>query len=232
MCGNADCEFAHPDGAKTREQRQATHAAHKAKKAAKAAAFAAEKVELEFELDVPEHAEEDLAGPAEEKEQEGNTVTKEELEEVREKIRAEMQAEMEAAMKAEIEAECEKMREVVRQEMLAKEEEKQKKKREHQERLDRGDFSKGFEPKFSKKKFSTPAPKTTAKVASAPPAGLRLSKGAPIRLGPPMRLGPKVLGADKSSKALYAEIEKVAKELLKFQHVNKKAPHAAARPLD
>lgn len=192
-CGNPDCVFKHPEGAQTPEERKANLAAFKAEKAAKKAAKEAATIEIELPgLD----EEEDVAGPAEEQVQERTAVTEEELEAVREKMRAEMQAEMEAAMKAEMEAEREKMREAVRQEMLAEEAEKQKKNREHQAKVKAGDFSKSFEMKFPPK-----ATKTTSEVAPAPPTGLSLSKGAPMRLGPPMRLGAKVLRADKSSKA-------------------------------
>jgi hypothetical protein len=205
-CRHAKCGFLHPPKADSEQKRKANKAAHEAKEAAKKAAKEAanEAVSIEIEFDIPEDEEdvagEEVAGPAEEPVQERQPATEAQLREEREKMRAEMQAEMEAQMKAEIEAEMkaerEKMREEIRQQMMAEEAEKQKKNREHQEKVKAGSFSKGFEMKFA-----TPAPKTTTKVAPALPTGPLLSKGAPMRLGPQMRLGPKVLGADKSSKA-------------------------------
>ena len=194
-CGNPDCGFKHPEGAKTPEERKANLAAFKAAKAAKKAAKEAATIDIVLE------EEEDVAGPAEEQVQERTSVTEAMREEEREKMRAEMQAQMEAEMKAQMEAEREKMREAIRKQMMAEEEEKKKKNSDHQEKVKAGVFSKRFEMDFSKKEFATPAPKTTPKVARALPTGPLLSKGAPMRLGPQMRLGPKVLRADKSSKA-------------------------------
>ena len=192
-CGNPACGFKHPEGAETPEERKANQAAFKAEQAAKKAAKKASKIEIELPgLD----EEEDVAGPAEEPVQERTSVTEEELEAVREKMRAEMQAQLEAEMKAQIEAEREKMRQAIREQMMAEEEEKQKKNREHQAKVKAGGFSKGFEMPWA-----TTATKTTTEVAPALPTGPRLSKGMPMRLGPQMRLGPKVLRADKSSKA-------------------------------
>ena len=191
-CGNPACGFKHPEGAETREKRKANQAAFKAEKAEKAAKKAAT---IEIELPGLDE-EEDVAGPAEEQVQQRTAVTSEELEAEREKMRAEMQAKMEAEMKAQMEAEREKMRQAIREQMMAEEEEKQKKNREHQAKVKAGGFSKGFEMPWA-----TTATKTTPEVAPPLPTGPRLSKGAPMRLGPQMRLGPKVLRADKSSKA-------------------------------
>jgi len=81
-----------------------------------------------------------------------------------------------------MEAEREQMRQAIREQIMAEEEEKQKKNREHQEKVKAGGYSKGFEMPWT-----TSATKTTTKVPPALPTGPRLSR--------------KMLGADKSSKA-------------------------------
>ena len=184
-CRNPACGFKHPEGAQTPDERKANYAAHKAKKAAEKAAK--EGVSIEIEIDIPVE-EEDVAGPAEEPVQERQPATEAQLKEEREKMRAQLQAEMEAQMKAEMEAEREMMREAIRQEMMAEEAEKQKKNREHQEKVKAGGFSKSFEMKFT-----TPA--------LAPFTGLSAPKGAPGRFGlPPRRVVAKKLDVDESSK--------------------------------
>ncbi|MBN21303.1 MAG: hypothetical protein CL678_08440 [Bdellovibrionaceae bacterium] len=208
-CRHAKCGFLHPPEADSEQKRKANKAAHEAKKAAKKAAEKAanEAVSIEIEFDIPEDEEdvagEDVAGPAEEQVQERKPATEAQLKEEREKMRAEMQAEMEAQMKAEIEAEREKMREAIRQEVMAEEAERQKKTREHQEKVKLGGFSEGFEMKFATRR-PAPAPAPAPKPVNPTVPRLTLSKGldgAPMRLGPSMRLGRKMLGADKSSKA-------------------------------
>ena len=194
-CGNPECGFKHPEGAKTPDERKANLAAFKAAKAAKKAAKEAATIDIVLP---GLEEEEDVAGPAEEKVQERTSVTEAMREEEREKMRAEMQAQMEAEMKAQMEAEREQMREAIRKQMIAEEEEKQRKNRAHQAKVRAGGFSKGFEMPWA-----TSGTKTTTKVASALPTGPRSSrtKGASKLSCLELRLEQKELGVDKSSKA-------------------------------
>jgi hypothetical protein len=183
LCRREDCAFMHGKESNTREKRNAHKLAHEKEEAAEEAAREAAEVEVVLELELESEDDEDdeeVAGPAEEQ----TAVTGDQLEE----MRAKMQAEMEAAMKAQMDLERAKMREAIREQMMAEEEEKQKKNREHQEKVKAGGFSKSFEMKFT-----TPA--------LAPFTGLSAPKGAPGRFGlPPRRVVAKKLDVDESSK--------------------------------